>query len=264
MAAPVPNSDDMTKQREDQREFVTALARGLDVIRAFDRTADALSMSEVAERTGLARATARRLLFTLEQLGYVRNERRKFSLTPRVLNLGYAYLSSKPIAELALPTMEHVVETLGESCSMSVLDGDDVVYIARVPPKHLMTIPVNVGSRLPAYATSTGRVLLAELPDDQLSRYLAKVQIKRFTEHTVTAQKLPAVIRAAREQGYALADQELEEGLRALAVPIRSRNGTVIASLNISAHAMRATKAEMLKSFLPVLTKAADEIAGIA
>lgn len=262
MAGAFPQSDEMSKQHEDQREFVTALARGLDVIRTFDKSAEALSLSEVAQRTGLARATARRLLFTLERLGYVRNEGRQFSLTARVLNLGYSYLSSKPIAELALPTMRHVVETLEESCSMSVLDSDDVVYIARVPPKHLMTIPVNVGSRLPAYATSTGRVLLAALPDDHLTRYLAKVQIKRFTKHTVTVQKLPAIIRATREQGYALADQELEEGLRALAVPIRLRNGAVVASLNISAHAMRATKAQMLKSFLPVLKRAAEEIAG--
>jgi IclR family pca regulon transcriptional regulator len=244
-------------------EFVTALARGLAVIRAFGKDAAALSLTDVAKRTGLARATSRRLLFTLETLGYVRSNGRDFSLTPRVLELGYSYLASVPLAELAQPIMKGVVEELGESCSLAVLDGDDIVYIARVPPKHLMTIPVNVGSRLPASVTSTGRVLLAALAAANLSTYLSAVRIQRFTRFTVTARRLPALLRQVAAQGYALADQELEEGLRALAVPVRSRTGAVIAALNVSAHAMRANKTDMLRNYLPVLRKAADRIGGL-
>jgi len=245
-------------------EFVIALSRGLAVIKAFGRDAAALSLTDVSKRTNLARATSRRLLFTLEALGYVRTDGRAFSLTPRVLELGYSYLASVPLAELAQPVMKAVVEELGESCSLAVLDGDDIVYIARIPPKHLMTIPVNVGSRLPASVTSTGRVLLAALPTDTLEKYLSGVRIKRFTRFTVTARKLPSVLRNVAAQGYALTDQELEEGLRALAVPVRSRTGTVVASLNVSAHAMRANKSEMIRNYLPVLRKAADRIGGLA
>lgn len=244
-------------------EFVTALARGLDVIRAFGKDAAALSLTDVAKRTGLARATSRRLLFTLETLGYVRSDGRDFSLTPRVLDLGYSYLTSVPLAELAQPLMKGVVDELGESCSLAVLDGDDIVYIARVPPKHLMTIPVNVGSRLPACVTSTGRVLLAALPAESLKTYLSRVRIERLTRFTVTARKLPGVLREVATQGYALADQELEEGLRALAVPVRSRSGEVIAALNVSAHAMRANKSEMIRNHLPALRKAAERIGGV-
>jgi IclR family pca regulon transcriptional regulator len=251
-------------QARKKDEFVIALARGLAVIKAFDKDASALSLTDVAKCTGLARATSRRLLFTLETLGYVRSDGKHFSLTPRVLELGYAYLASKPLADLALPIIKQVVEELGESCSLAVLDGEDIVYIARVPPKHLMTIPVNVGSRLPAFITSTGRVLLAALPSDELSNILAAISVRKFTRFTVTKQKLPAVLRLVAAQGYALADQELEEGLRALAVPVRSRTGAVVAALNVSAHAMRASKADMIRKYLPVLLRAAEQISGLA
>lgn len=253
---------ELARRNNKKSEFVTAFARGLDVIQSFDKNDASMTLSEIANKARLSRATTRRMLFTLEDLGYVRSDGRNFSLRPRVLSLGYSYLASQPVVELALPTMKEVVDQLGESCSLSVLDGQDVVYIARVPPKHLMTIPVNVGTRLPAYVTSTGRVLLAALPTEDLERYLATVKIERFTKFTTTKERLPSLIDEARDKGYSLADQEMEEGLRALAVPIRSQRGEVIAGINVSAHAMRANKAKMLKSYLPVLRKAAEEIGG--
>ena len=212
--------------------FVQSLARGLAVIRAFDASAPELTLSEVARATGLTRAAARRFLLTLADLGYVRTDGRLFALSPRVLELGYAYLSSLSLPEVAEPHLERLVAEVHESSSVSVLDGEDVVYVARVPTARIMRVAISVGTRFPAHATSMGRVLLAGLPDDALEEFLAGADLPRLTARTVsTADALRRELRRVRAQGWALVDQELEEGLRSVAAPIRDRSGDVIAAI---------------------------------
>jgi IclR family transcriptional regulator, pca regulon regulatory protein len=241
--------------------FVQSLERGLAVIRAFDGDHRQLTLSEVARRTGLPRAAARRFLLTLVELGYVRTDGRMFSLRPRVLDLGYAYLSSTSLPEVAQPHLEDLVARVHESCSVSVLDGEDIVYVARVATKRLMTVAINVGTRFPAYATSMGRVLLAGLPDGELESYLARVRLERLTARTVSSvAALRGELVKVRGQGYALVNQELEDGLRAIAVPIRDRGGRVIAALNVSAHASRTSLEVMRRDLLPPLLKTAARI----
>ena len=228
---------------EDARapHFVQSLERGLAVIRAFDEHNVELTLSDVARSTGLTRAAARRFLLTLADLGYVRTDGRWFSLSPRVLELGYAYLSSLSLPEVAEPHMERLVAEVHESSSVSVLDGEDIVYVARVPTSRIMTVSINVGTRFPAYATSMGRVLLAEHPRTS-TRYLERVELRALSPRTVTsADALRAELAKVRRQGWALVDQELEEGLRSVAAPIRDRSGTVVAAMNLSAHASRMT-----------------------
>lgn len=216
-------------------EFVQSLARGFAVIRAFDEHHPQLTLSEVAKRAGLSRATARRFLFTLVRLGYMRTDGRVFSLTPRVLQLGYAYLSGMRLPEVAEPHLKELSQLVGESTSASVLDGDDVVYIARVHTRRIMTVGINVGTRFPAYATSMGRVLLAFLPSEELTAYLDRVELRPLTPRTITSRTaLEAALEQVRERGWATVDQELEAGLRSVAVPIRGRDGTVVAAMNVS------------------------------
>ena len=209
--------------------FVQSLERGLAVIRAFDEHNVELTLSDVARSTGLTRAAARRFLLTLADLGYVRTDGRWFSLSPRVLELGYAYLSSLSLPEVAEPHMERLVAEVHESSSVSVLDGEDIVYVARVPTSRIMTVSINVGTRFPAYATSMGRVLLAEHAD--LDGYLERVALLPLSPRTVrSADALRAELAKVRRQGWALVDQELEEGLRSVAAPIRDRSGSVVAA----------------------------------
>lgn len=242
-------------------DFVRSLERGLSVIRAFDHDHPELTLSEVAAVTGVTRAVARRFLLTLESLGYVRSDGRFFSLTARVLELGYAYLSSLSLPEVAEPHLEALVGEVNESSSVSVLDGHDVVYVARVPVSRIMTVSISVGTRFPAYATSMGRVLLAGLPDEALAEYLAEVRPERLTARTVSSvTALRGEIAKVRAQGWALVNQELEEGLRAVAVPIRDRTGTVVAALNVSAHASRTPLETMRRDLLPPLLKAAARV----
>jgi IclR family transcriptional regulator, pca regulon regulatory protein len=252
----------VTDPRADRdADFVQSLERGLAVICAFDKDHAELTLSEVASATGVTRATARRFLLTLARLGYVRSDGRFFSLTPRVLELGYAYLSSLSLPEVAEPHLEALVAEVNESSSVSVLDGDDVVYIARVPVSRIMTVTISVGTRFPAYATSMGRVLLAGLTDADLDAYLAKVHIERLTPRTVSnVTALRTELARVRTQGFALVDQELEEGLRAVAAPIRDRAGKVVASLNISAHASRTSLESMRRNLVPPLLAAAARI----
>ncbi|GIJ26615.1 IclR family transcriptional regulator [Micromonospora qiuiae] len=242
-------------------EFVQSLERGLAVIRAFDAERPQLTLSEVARVTGLTRAAARRFLLTLVELGYVHTDGRLFSLRPRILDLGYAYLSSLSLPEVAQPHMEALVAQVHESCSVSVLDGDEVVYVARVPTKRIMTVGISVGTRFPAYATSMGRVLLAARPADWLDDYLATAQLRPLTRRTVTdAAKLRAILTKIAAQGYAIVDQELEEGLRSLAAPIHGDDGSVIAAVNVSAHASRGSFEAIRKELLPPLLAAAKRI----
>jgi IclR family pca regulon transcriptional regulator len=242
-------------------DYVQSLERGLAVIRAFDAEHRELALSDVARATGLTRAAARRFLLTLVKLGYVHVADGRFSLRPRVLELGYAYLSSLTLPEVAQPHMEALVAQVNESSSISVLDGLDVVYVVRVPTRRIMSITIAVGTRLPAYATSMGRVLLAGLPTDQLDERLAGVKLRALTKRTVTSKAaLRRILATVRRQGYAAVDQELEEGLRSLAVPIHDRAGAPIAALNVSVHASRATMAALKRDFLPKAGVAAAAI----
>jgi IclR family pca regulon transcriptional regulator len=235
-------------------EFVRSLDRGLAVIRAFDADHTELTLSEVARTTGLTRAAARRFLHTLVALGYVRGDGRLFSLRPKILELGYAYLSSQSLPEVAMPHLEQLVERVHESSSVSVLDGDEVVYIARVATKRIMTVAISVGTRFPAFATSMGRVLLAGQSADWLDGYLLHADLRPLTPRTIAE---PAGLRAElmriRKQGWALVDQELEEGLSSVAAPIRDVRGRVVAAINLSAHASRRSVEEIRRDLLPPL-----------
>lgn len=241
--------------------FLQGLERGLAVIRAFSTEAPSLTLSEVARAVGITPATARRILLTLEELGYVRSDNRRFSLTPRVLALGWAYLSSLDLGELAGPFMEELSAKTRESCSIATLDLPDIVYVARVPTSRIMTVALGVGARLPAYPTSMGRVLLSALPDEDLTAYLETLQAEPLTDRTITApDDLRASIAQARVDGYALVDQELELGLRSIAAPIHNSRGRIIAALNVSAHASRSTPTSLCEEFLPHLQEAATQI----
>lgn len=212
--------------------LVQSLARGLAVIRTFGRDAQRQTLSEVAARSDLSRATARRFLHTLADLGYARFDGKHFSLTPRVLDLGYAYLSSTPLWEVTQPHMEAVAAKLHESCSVSVLEGPDIVYVGRVPTKRIMTITLGVGTHLPAYATSMGRVLLAGLPEAELDHFLSTARIEALTARTITdPARLKATLRDIAQRGWALVDQELELGVRSIAVPIHDGSHSVVAAL---------------------------------
>lgn len=249
----------MAQPREDH--FVQSFERGLSVITAFGPSTPELSLSDVARTTGLTRAAARRFLLTLVDLGYVRQEGKLFRLTPRVLTLGYAFLSSMSLPGIAGPHLEWLTAEVHESASMSVLDGRDVVYVARVPTSRIMTVSINVGTRFPAYATSMGHVLLAGLDDDALEEHLAAVDLVPLTDHTVTSvEALRSRVRDVRRQGFALVDQELEYGLRSLAVPVRNRLGTVVAAVNISTQVSRVGPEETRRALLPPLRKACAEI----
>jgi IclR family transcriptional regulator, pca regulon regulatory protein len=242
-------------------DFVQSLDRGLAVIKAFGPDRERLSLSEVARATGLTRAATRRFLLTLVKLGYVRNDGREFSLRPRVLELGYAYLSGLGMPEVAAPHLEELVAQVRESSSISVLDAHHIVYVARVPTKRIMTVSISVGTRFPAYATSMGRVLLAGMSQDDLDRYLAEADLAPITGRTVTdPDRLREIVREVAGQGYAIVDQELEEGLRAIAAPIHGAGGAVTAAINISAHASRVSMAAMRTDLLPPLLETARRI----
>jgi IclR family transcriptional regulator, pca regulon regulatory protein len=241
--------------------FVQSLERGLAVIRAFDEHHPELTLSDVARRAGMTRAAARRFLLTLEDLGYVRSDGRWFSLSPRVLELGYAYLSSLSLTEVAEPHLERLVAEVHESSSVSVLDGEDIVYVARVPTGRIMAVSINVGTRFPAYATSMGRVLLSRLPDTELEAYLERVELVPLSPRTLTSRDaLRKELAKVRSQGWALVDQELEEGLRSVAAPIGDRSGHTIAAVNLSAHASRLSIEEGRRRLVPALLATAARI----
>jgi IclR family transcriptional regulator, pca regulon regulatory protein len=263
---------------KNRKDFVASLARGIEIIRAFtsEQTvnhsaarasigpADALTLSQVAEKVGVARAVARRFLLTLAELGYVVTDGKYFRLTARVLDLGYAYLSSMPFSNVATEFLQEVAEQTRESCSASVLDGQDIVYVARVAAQRILSISLSIGARLPAYCTSMGRVLLAALPGPELESYLSKVQLRRRTPQTVTDKEcLRQILSEVGREGYALTDGELEEGLRSIAVPVRSSGARVIAAINVSTQAGRVNKSQMVKEFLPLLRKAAQRIGAV-
>jgi IclR family pca regulon transcriptional regulator len=248
----------VTEESPLDGDYVQSLERGLSVIRAFDADHPKLTLSEVAAATGLSRAAARRFLHTLVHLGYMHNNNGRFSLRPRILELGYAYLSALTLPEVAMPHLEELVEQVRESSSVSELDGEDVVYIARVPTKRIMTVAIAVGTRFPAYATSMGRVLLADKPADWLDDYLGRASLHGFTGHTITSPaELRQELRKIKAHGWALVDQELEEGVRSIAAPVRDTDGRAIAAVNISTHAGRRTLDGIVADLLrPLLTTA--------
>jgi IclR family pca regulon transcriptional regulator len=248
-------------ERPRSADHVQSLERGLAVIRAFGAENPDLTLSDVARATGLSRAAARRFLLTLAELGYVRADGGRFSLRPRVLELGYAYLSGLGLQEVALPHMEALVASVNESSSISVLDDTEVVYVVRVPTRRIMAITLAVGTRLPAYPTSMGRVLLAALPEAELERRLARTEIRPLTPRTVADEdQLRAWLARARQDGFAMVDQELEVGVRSAAAPIRDSSGAVVAALNVSAHASRTSMTALRREILPQLLATAAAI----
>ena len=246
----------MTEQ--GSRELVQSLARGLSVIRAFDATHPVLTLSEVAQRAEMTRAAARRFLHTLVELGYVRESGRDFALTPRVLELGHSYLSALSLPDIVHPHLERLSRQVDESVSAAVLDGSDIVYISRVPTRRIMSVGITIGTRFPAHATSMGRVLLAhaEEPGEALTGSLARVTPTTVTDPRALARELERI----REQGYALVDGELEEGVRSVAAPIRGRGGRVVAAVNVSTAASRVDLDRLTGEHLPALREATRAI----
>ena len=259
---PEPLDDDEHERNRDRdRDYESSFARGLEVIRAFTRHAPKCTLSEVAESTGMTRATARRFLITLVREGYAHTDGKHFSLRPKVLELGYSALSSMKIWDVAQPILNTLAEAVQESCYAAVLDGDSVIYVARATSRRMVSVDITIGNRAPAHCVSTGRVLLASLPGDQLNDYLENVKLTKITPNTVTSKvKLRSLIDEARLQGWSTVDQEHEVGLRSLSVPIRDRSGNVIAALNICCPSDRITPKDMSTRILHELMEASNEI----
>ena len=251
-----------TKSPDNQeRDYVQSLSRGLTVLQAFNAERPAMTLADMSRATGLTRATARRLLHTLVTLGFVCTDGRTFELTPRVLDLGFAYVSSLQLPDIAQPFMEALSDRVHESVSASVLDGTQIVYVARVNTQRIMGISLAIGSRLPAAWTSMGRVLLAGLTDAQLEEFLDRLVVAGLTAHSITdIDVLRAEVHAVRGQGYALIDQELEEGIRSVAAPLRDRRGRTLAAVNVGTHAARVTLKELRGVILPDLLETARSI----
>lgn len=242
-------------------EFLEALARGLRVIEAFGRDRRQLTLSDAARAVDLPRASVRRTLHTLVQLGYAETDGRMFRLTPRVLTLAGSYLLSNPLSEILQPAVERISTEINDVCSTAVLDGDDVVMIAHASPNRLMAVSAQIGFRIPAHASSLGRVILAALDDRALDKHLANIKPTKLTPTTVTDKsEIRKAIIKARHDGYSLVDQEVELGFRSISVPLRRLDGRVVAALNIGIHTERGTPAMMLKTFLPMLTEESNRL----
>ncbi len=242
-------------------DFVEALARGLDVLTCFDARRRELTLAEIATATGLARPTARRLLLTLEELGYVRSGDGRFALTPRVLRLGAAYAASLGLWEMARPHLEALVARTGESSSMTQLDGSDIVYVARVAVPKIIALRVDIGTRFPAVPTSQGKVLLAALDDDARAAVLAEPTRSGLPSPSYDAAALADELRTVRARGWALADEELARGIRSVAVPVRDGDGVVRAAMNVTVHAAETSVETLTGDYLPMLLHAASEVA---
>ncbi|NRR32905.1 helix-turn-helix domain-containing protein [Oxalobacteraceae bacterium] len=239
-----------------KRDLIAGLEKGLQVIEAFDQERARLTIAEVAERTGLTRAAARRYLITLTHLGYMRHESKLFSLTPMVLRLGQSYLHSARLPRIVQPLLYRLAYSLEEAASVGVLDHDQLVCVAAVSAGRLISNTLQPGTRVPAYCTANGRMLLASLPQEQVAVFLERAQPEQITEHTIVDKaRLALEIARARAQGYALVDQELELGLRTIAVPLRNFRNEVVAAMNISVHAGRVPAEQMVERCLPALIK---------
>jgi len=252
------------REMEGDPNFMTSLARGLAVIQAFSQARRELTISQISAQTGFSRAAVRRCLYTLVKLSFAgTDDNRHYYLRPRVLTLGHSYISSMPLAAAAQPILDHVSRILRESCSIATLDETEIVYIARANVTRIMSIDLGVGSRLPAYCTTMGRVLLAYLPPAEAEEILSRIEFRRFTERTVVGvEKLRQILKMVQRNGYSIVDQELEHGLRAVAVPIRNSTGQVVAALNVGVHAQRVSIQELQTRFLHQLRAAAVELCG--
>ncbi|MBY0238613.1 MAG: helix-turn-helix domain-containing protein, partial [Burkholderiaceae bacterium] len=241
--------------------FMTSLARGLAVVRAFSDSRKPQTIAQISNKTGIPRAAVRRCLYTLQQLGYVDAELNNFSLRPKVLTLGYSYLSSTPLTVSAQPCLNAISRELNESASLAVLDEGEILYVARAATARVMSVALNTGSRLPAYCTSLGRVMLAHLPPGELDAYFEQTRLRAMTDKTVVdEQRLRDLLRGVRQAGYAVNDEELEVGLRSIAVPVRGASGQVLAALNVGVQAARVPVETLEKDFLPVLLRGAQEL----
>ncbi len=241
--------------------FMTSLARGLAVVKAFSDQRRAMTIAQISHKTGIPRAAVRRCLYTLKQLGYADSEANNFFLKPKILTLGYSYLSSTPLTVSAQPCLNQLSRTLNESCSLAVLEDNEVLYISRSQTSRVLSVALNAGSRLPAYCTSLGRVLLAGLPDALLDQYLSKAKLVAYTDRTVVNEgRLREIIAETRQRGFAIVEEELEIGLRSIAVPVRGASGATVAALNIGAQATRVSRSQLEQTFLPALLTAAAEL----
>jgi IclR family pca regulon transcriptional regulator len=262
-AAAPPRAGEALEAYAGDPNFMTSLARGLAVMRAFSLEQRRLSIAQLSQKTGIPRAAVRRCLYTLGRLGYVASEDgRHYALQPALLGLGHAYLSSTPLVIAAQPFLDRVSDAIHESCSLAVLEGDDILYLARSVSSRIISISLNVGSRLPAYCTSIGHVLLACLPQQALEAYLARVQLVPFTERTpASAAALRSALDRVRAQDYALVDQLMELGVVSIAVPVRDLGGQVVAGINVITQTGRGTPEELASRALPHLRAAASELA---
>ncbi|WP_343631332.1 IclR family transcriptional regulator C-terminal domain-containing protein [Roseateles sp.] len=241
--------------------YVQSFARGLSVIRAFGADAPRQTLTEVARRCGLTRAGARRILLTLQTLGYVRAEGRLFELTPKILDLGFAYISSQPLWQFAEPLVLQLSNDLKESSSISVMDGGDIVFVVRVPVRKVMNATLGIGSRLPAWSTAMGRVLLASMPVEERDKLIEQAELIPYTHRTVRSRDdLRAQVEQARRQHWALVDQELEDGVVSVAAPITGRDGKVVAAINLSTHANRTSPHLLVEQGLPRLQETAQSL----
>ncbi len=247
------------------RDVIAGLGKGLSVIEAFDDSRRRLSVSDVARITGLTRAAARRYLLTLVSLGYAAFDGKFFSLMPRILRLGHAYLSSTGLPDLLQPYLEQIASATGESSSAAILDGDDIVYIARASTRRIMSINLAVGSRLPAYCTSLGRALLAQEPEERVAGYLRRVTLTPLTPKTkIRREAILAALAEARRKGYAMIEEELELGLRSMSVPVFNARGGTVAAINVGVQAGRITAAAMVRDILPHLRNAQAALRRVA
>ena len=246
---------------DKSKDFVQSLDRGLSIMKVFNAENPKLTLSEVAELTGFTRATARRFLLTLESLNYVGSTGRYFFLKPRVLELGYAYLNSFSLVSIAQNHLEEMANEVRESCSASVLEGSNVIYVCRAAANRIMTINLAVGTQLPAYATSMGRTLLASMSKNELDRYFEVTELERLTSKTITDKgELRKIIAKAKVDGYAIVVEELEDGVQSVSVPIHGKDGKVLAAANVSAHAARISASDLVEVLLPRLQKCVVEI----
>ncbi|MRW89827.1 helix-turn-helix domain-containing protein [Duganella sp. FT80W] len=265
LTQPPPRSDEPSISEQidalTDPSFMTSLARGLAVLQAFSDARKPQTIASISQKTGIPRAAVRRCLHTLRELGYVDAELNNFSLRPKVLTLGYSYLSSTPLTVSAQPYLNSISRQLNESSSLAVLDDGEILYVARAATSRVMSVALNTGSRLPAYCTSLGRVLLAHLPAAELEDYLARTKLKPMTPKTVAdPTRLRAVLAGVRQDGYAINDEELEVGLRSVAVPVRGASGMVHAALNVGVQAARVSVDQLRKEVLPVLLRGAQEL----
>lgn len=243
-------------------DFMTSLARGLAVVQAFQERKRQLTIAQVSHRTEIPRAAVRRCLHTLIKLGYATSDGRTYSLLPKVLTLGHAYVSSTPLAVSAQPYLDRMSEQLHEACNMATLEGNDILYIARsATTERLISIDLSVGGRLPAYCTSMGRILLAALDDASLEDYLEQVELQPKTRKTLADKtQLHECLQQVRQQGWCIVDQELEQGLRSIAVPVYDASGQVLAALNVSTHAGRVSRSNLEQRFLPTMLAASRDL----